>query len=504
MPRAGLRVTAAVLAAFTCGLVAPAVADSGWFESGDVVLRNDLLLLNDAEVIRLPVTEWPLPRAAVRYALDQGKAHFATNAAVQAALARVRARLDAVAPARRSGISFDTALSAGDAGLLRDFDTVGREDGEISGRATWAAGERAEFSLKAAYVANPDDGDEFRLDGSHATVALGNWLLSANTLDRWWGPSHESSLILSNNARPMPTLMVERAAPMPFETRWLSWLGPWRFSFGISQMESEREDVDAPLFMAWRIVIMPFKDIELGFSRTAQFCGEGLPCSLESFWDLLIGNDNLGHDATPETEPGNQMAGFDIRWSSPIGDWPYAVYSQMIGEDESSYTPAKYLAQYGIEAWKPTVGGSLLQFFAEYSSTTCSANTSRGPYYNCAYNQGLFNVEGYRYKGRVVGYTSDRDAENYSVGGTLTTPDGELWSVTARTSRLNRDDYGDVRNTVAANPTDYNALEFGWRGQWLGGHIDVDLGVESAQPVAGGERDVQAFGFVRWSHEFAP
>jgi hypothetical protein len=31
--------------------------------------------------------------------------------------------------------------------------------------------------------------------------------------------------------------------------------------------------------MAWRVVVMPFKKIELGFSRTAQFCGEELECN---------------------------------------------------------------------------------------------------------------------------------------------------------------------------------------------------------------------------------
>ena len=102
------------------------------------------------------------------------------------------------------------------------------------------------------------------------------------------------------------------------------------------------------------------------------------------------------------------------------------------------------------------------------ATTTCSANTDRGPYYNCAYNQGRFNVEGYRYHGRVIGYTADRDAENYVLGGTFTSPDGEIWSATARTSRLNRDDFGDVRNTVASVPTTYNSLEFGWRGKLFG------------------------------------
>jgi hypothetical protein len=495
-------IRAALLAALLAGFVQPAAADAGWFESGDVVLRNDLLVLNDAGVIRLPVNQWPMPRAAVAYALQNGKPHFATNTAVSVALARVRARLEAASPAARR-LRLKASATAGQAGLLRDFDTLGREDAELVGGAAYSFGERAEFSLNVAGAANPQDDRQLRADGSHASVQLGNWLLSGNTLERWWGPAHESSMILSNNARPMPTVMIERASARPFESPWLNWLGPWRFSFGISRMENERLDIDAPLFMAWRIVIMPFNDIELGFSRTAQFCGKQLACDADSFFNMLAGNDNVGIDASPESEPGNQMAGFDIRWNSPIGNGPYAIYSQMIGEDESSYVPAKYLMQLGAEVWKPLADGGLVQGFMEYSSTTCSANSSRGPYYNCAYNQGLFNIEGYRYHGRVIGHTTDRDAESYSVGASYTAPDGDLWSATARTSRLNRDDFGDFRNTVSPVPADYSALEFGWRGRLFGQRIDVDLGVESLEPE-GDDRDVQAFGFIRWSHAFPP
>jgi hypothetical protein len=501
-PRAA-GVRAALLTILVLAAAGPAAADAGWFESGDVILRNDLLLLNDAGVIRLPVNQWPMPRAAVEYALANGRAHFAYNAAVAAALARVQSRLEASRASRSRGLNFDASLTAGEPARLRTFETVGRDNGELNGRATYSMGERAEFSLSATAVANPDDGDQWRGDGSHATVQLGNWLLSAQMLDRWWGPSHESSLILSNNARPMPTIAVERATAQAFETKWLSWLGPWRLNFGISQMESDRQDIDGPLFMAARITVMPFKDLEIGFSRTAQFCGEELICTWDSFYNMLIGNDNIGFDTTPETEPGNQMAGFDLRWNSPIGNWPYAIYSQYIGEDESSYVPAKYLAQLGFEVWKPTADGGLFQGFAEYSSTTCSANTGRGPYYNCAYNQGRFNVEGYRYKGRSIGYTADRDAENYAIGATFTTPSGELWSATARTSRLNRDDFGDVRNTVSSVPADYNALEFGWKGKLFGATLTADIGVEVYDPELG-DRDVSAFGFIGWRHDFKP
>jgi len=233
------------------------------------------------------------------YALSNAKTHFAVNAAVSAALDRVRAR---VAP--KSGVASGGWVAAGEAGLLRDFDSFARERGELGGHMDFDS-ERVSVSLQASGALDASDDQSVRADGSYVTAHLGNWLVSAHMLERFWGPSHESSLILSNNARPMPTLMIERAEARPLDTRLLSWLGPWRMSFGVSQMESGRKDIDSPLFLAWRVEVMPFHKIELGFSRTAQFCGEELKCDLSVFGNLLIGNDNIGFNTTRENEPGS-------------------------------------------------------------------------------------------------------------------------------------------------------------------------------------------------------
>jgi len=486
-------------AALSLGLAAAqARADAGWFASGDTQLRLDLQLLNDAEIIRLPMNYWPLPRAAVSYALSNAKEHFATNSAVAVALARVRARL---ADTQRR-MTYDTGVRGGEPGLWRDFDTLAREDGELGAGLRYADG-RFAADLAVTAVADPADGQEVRFDGSHATVQWGNWLLSAHAMDRWWGPGHESSLILSSNARPMPTFMLERAEARPWQSSWLNWLGPWRMSFGLSQMEDSRLDIDSPLFMAWRFTFMPFKKLEIGISRTAQFCGEEQRCTLEVFGNLLVGKDNVGVDVSAEEEPGNQMAGFDMRWNSPLGNLPYALYGQYIGEDESHYMPEKFLQQIGVEAWHPFADGGLVQVYTEWAWTTCTGHSRFGPRYGCAYNQGVFDVEGYRYRGRNVGYTSDRDSENWALGGTFSAADGNLWTATARFSELARGSTGDTRNTVASLPTEYYALELGWKGRLFGEHLSVDLGVESLQPE-NAERDVQVFGFVGWRHEFQP
>jgi hypothetical protein len=499
VPRSMLRLIlrAAVAVALAYFRASPALADAGWFDAGDRVLRNDLQLLNDAGVIRLPVTQWPVPRAAVKYALENAKEHFAVNRAVMGALDRVKARVAPSSEGRR--LAFEATASAGEPGLLRDFNSFGRETAEVGGAITYGR-DRAEISLQATGAVDPADGHRLRVDGSHATVHWGNWLLSAHTLDRWWGPANDGSLILSTNARPMPTLMVERAAAIPFETPWLSWIGPWRMSFGVSRMETHREDTDSPLFLAWRVTIVPFRDVELGFSRTAQFCGKGLECNFNVFGNLLAGNDNVGIDATPENEPGNQMAGFDLRWNSPIGNLPYAIYSQMIGEDESSYLPAKYLAQFGAEVWGSLGDGGVVQGFVEYANTSCSGTTSR-PRYGCAYRQGRFFAEGYRYEGRVIGHTTDRDSRAWSLGANYTVPDGSVWSATARSALLNRTAVNDRFDPVAQVPTNYAALELGWRGRLLRQEISVDAGVEAIEPDGAG-RDVHAFGFVGWHHDF--
>jgi hypothetical protein len=479
-------------------------ADAGWLSSGDARLRMDLQLLNDAGVIRVPLNQWPLPRETVRYALENVRDQTGMSTSAAMALERVRERMgdhahDRGAPP--SGPDFSIDASGGRQPLWRDFDTPAREHAELAAGAGYE-GERFSTGIVLRGVADPDDGQHARLDGSQLTAKLGNWLVSANVLDRWWGPAHDGSLILSSNARPMPTLMVERAAARPFESKLLHWLGPWRFSLGVSQMEDDREDIDSPLFMAWRVEIMPLNDLEIGFSRTAQFCGEQLECNLRVFGNLLAGNDNVGIDATEENEPGNQMAGFDMRWNSPVGALPYAVYGQYIGEDESSYLPAKYLGQMGFEVWHSYADGGMLQLFGEYANTTCSGLSSRGPYYNCAYRQGRFNVEGYRYRGRVIGHSTDADSESYALGAIYAAADGAILTVTGRTARLNHDAV-DPNNSASVVPARYHALEFGWRGSLFGQAVSLELGAESIEHE-GGDRDIQAFGFLGWRLEFQP
>ena len=76
----------------------------------------------------------------------------------------------------------------------------------------------------------------------HKAVALGNWMFAATTSDQYWGPGWQSSMLLSNNARPIPSLAFGRNLTTPFRSRWLSWLGSWDLSVLAGFLEDDGPD----------------------------------------------------------------------------------------------------------------------------------------------------------------------------------------------------------------------------------------------------------------------
>ncbi len=189
-----------------------AMAQSPFLSATDMRLREDLTLLADTGGVKLTVDEWPLPREDVAQALAGVRPGDLRTAAQRAALARVKAKLTDAN--QEQWKVREIRVSAGQPALLRDFATLGRENGEIT-TTGGASTSRYAISLSATAVANPGDGQHIRFDGSEISLRLGNWLLSLNQIDRWWGPGMTGSLILSTNARPMPALSLDRVRSTP-------------------------------------------------------------------------------------------------------------------------------------------------------------------------------------------------------------------------------------------------------------------------------------------------
>ena len=364
--------------------------------AGDLGLRHDVQLLADYGVIKAPMTSWPMSWDALAFDLSELPADRELPAAVRNTIQRVQARVDA--NSRRNAAQFRGGIGLADSPTaIRGFQYTPREEGEATAGFSWL-GERLSIDLRATAVSDASDGQDVRADGSEIGLRLGNFTYALSVTDRWWGPGWDGNLILTNNARPIPAFTIRRDVLKPFETKWLSWLGPWDLRAMWGEMESDRVVPNANFF-GMRFNFRPHPSLEIGLSRTAQLCGEGRPCGFDVFWDMFWGKDNIGDAGIgPENEPGNQLAGFDFRWSNTWFGTPMAFYAQIIGEDEAGGFPSRYMGMGGVEltAWSK-FGGTSYRWFAEVASVSCDAFKST-PSYNCAYNHSIYQT-GYRYRG---------------------------------------------------------------------------------------------------------
>lgn len=472
------------------------ICAAGPFASpGDTLLRHDLQLLDDAGAINIPLTAWPLAWGDIDNAL--AAVDVATlNEQEQLALRRLRRRADFATDAVT-----DVTLSAAAASnprTIRTFEDTPRENGEVTASLDWT-GDRFAANLSASYAINAADGDEFRPDDTYVGVALGNWMLSAGWQQRWWGPGRDGSLILSSNARPVPAISLQRNRSDAFESRWLRWIGPWSVTTFMGLLDDEREIDDALLFGV-RVTFRPIQSLEIGLSRTAQWCGEDRLCDVSAFADLLLGNDNRGVNVDPEEEPGNQLAGVDVRWRLP-GEVPLAVYAQWIGEDTRRGGPeiGSWLRQAGIEHWG-AVGALQHRTHLEITETSCRTGglgfSEVNP--NCGYGHSIYQT-GYRYNGRSLAHGMDGDGLSYSIGSTLVQSAGQSWNVAIRHMEINRAGPPDPRHTLSETPQDVTDLHLSYSRDTDIGSFHLGVGGSRTDGALSGDTDTEFSGYLQWS-----
>jgi hypothetical protein len=462
-----------------------------WIAPGDEGLRSDIQLLADAGILRGPVTTWPISWPDIaRDAI--GASENGLDEAEANALARVRRLARSASVRGYSGLGM-RASAAYEPATLRQFADTPREEGELGLRASWLTDHMA-LNLQGSYVVDPDDNKDWRADGSYIGFNFGNFMLSGGLMERWWGPGWDGGLILSTNARPIPTVTLERNYTDPFKSRWLSWLGPWRASIAMGEAETHDVPVPRVRFFAARVNFKPRPWLEFGLTRTSQWCGGDRTCDWDTFVDMVLGNDNQEAGEDLNDQPGNQMAGYDMRLRSPWRALPLVFYTQWIGEDEAGGLPSKFIGQFGLETWgSSSLGGWRLR--AEYSDTACSFSR-QSPEFGCAYRHLLY-PQGYAYRGRIIGHTIDNDSRLYSLGMLLTRPNGDLVSVTLKRAELNRDGGSHAISDV---PVDLDNVELRYSRGLGAGKISAGIGFED--PALRPDSSSRVHGFVTWQQGF--
>ena len=266
--------------------------------------------------------------------------------------------------------------------------------------------------------------------------------------------------------------------------------------FGI--LEHDRVVPDAQ-FWAARFNFRPIPSLEIGLSRSAQWCGKDRPCDLDTFIDLLLGKDNVGDAGIDDdNEPGNQLAGVDIRWS-PLA-WPVALYTQFTGEDEAGGFPSRWMGQFGAEWYGYLADPWSTNVFVEFAATTCQFYES-GELFNCAYTHGIYQ-SGYRYRGRSIGHGADGDARLISVGAILVDGEDTQWRGLLRFGELNRGGSPEPFHSLTPTPQDIISIDVAHSRVFSFGVVEIGAGYEELDDEASGETFSDGRFYVQWRSSY--
>ena len=128
--------------------------------------------------------------------------------------------------------------------------------------------------------------DDLRFDESYFSYYFNNHVFTIGRTSRWWSPSFNSSLILSNSARPSPGISFSNYEPKTINSKYLSFLGPISYEFFLNKLEDDRH-IPNPLLFGNRISINPHHRLKISLFRTAQFGGEGRKREFKHFFGYV-------------------------------------------------------------------------------------------------------------------------------------------------------------------------------------------------------------------------
>lgn len=444
--------------------VAAGAATTPWLDVGNAGLRSDVELLAAYGLIDGPVTTWPIPAPQILRGLsDQGRLD-AAPAAVQNAAQRVLAHLSHHEGDEGSNLHPLAVLRTTNAPtLVRPFGARARSQADASVGADYDDGWFSARVLVGEQTRYDGAQHNFSPDGSYVGARIGNLQFYGGWPDQWYGPGEVSSLILSNNARPFPRVGVMRADPRPFETPWLSWLGPWQANLFVGLLNGERIDRNTG-FIGVRVDFQPTPGLEIGLTRETEVCGQHHPCSPLSEY-FHFNNSNQSVNAT------NDEAGVDVKYTRRVGSYTLSPYIQLMNEDTGPFTHTytSYLA--GTKLAAPVgAHGAYWSLDVEYADTVPTMNwfDFGQIVHGQAYNNGGY-VDGFRYRGRTLGFSLDSDSRLLALTWRLTDSNNHRWHVAYYHAKISTPQLAAMQavpgshfvNVVSTTPVTVNVGEAG-------------------------------------------
>ena len=246
-------------------------------------------------------------------------------------------------------------------------------------------------------------GDEiYALDGSYLQHTTGITTIGIGSIDRHWSFSKNTSLILSQNARPTKSIYLELKNKFKYD--WLPPEANWSLEafngFTEGSLNNSRS-----MMTGIRAILTPAEGLNFELMQTSQWGGKGYNTGISALGAALFFDTNSGSNSNI-----NKMAGFGVSYQIPSKIIPLRIYGQAIGEDEAGNLPSCFAYLAGLEwintkiKYPTTIGVETID-----TRIDTTEHGYCGP--NTMYNNGTYDYTNY---GKTMGAAID--TEGTSLG----------------------------------------------------------------------------------------
>lgn len=432
------KLNASLTGCFLLALVGSGPAHaSPWAEVGDAQLRSDINILAEAGIIDDVTTQWPIPWGGILQRLDEPNVLDGQPDYVRAAAKRVRSVSDA--QTETDQVQYSATLDLTNLpDVVRGFDASGRQDIEATTSAELTTQSTSIRLSLGAKDANRLDHQTLVLDGSYIAERVGNADIYAGYLTHWWGPGWFSALSLSNNARPFPQVGISRLSTTPFESSWLSWIGPWQAEFFVGWLDGRRIATNT-FYDGLRVTFNPLPGLEIGLARTDELCGAGHPCEpFETYFDF--------RNSPQHPSRTNDEGVIDARYTNDIVGLPFEVYTQEMNENSNPIYHSGTSHLFGASLWLP-LQDFTARFTIEYTDSIATRDifSFGNDIYGFTYNDYKY-ADGLRYRGAALGFSLDDDSRLASLQASLVDARNITYTLTYHHASISSP------NSIGANP----------------------------------------------------
>jgi hypothetical protein len=232
------------------------------------------------------------------------------------------------------------------------------------------------------------EANQFRLLDTYVAANVAGWNLSFGKQSLWWGPGYGSSLMFSNNAEPVYMFRASRI--MAITLPWIfHWMGPMKSDYFFAKLSGNQFPPGA-LLHGEKFTFQPTPNLELGFSRTAEFGGDGRAVTPAAIWNSYVSfHESILFNSNDN--PGKRSGGFDFTYRVPyLRDW-LKIYTEALSPDDPSplgagAQPRSALVSGFYLARLPKIPNLDLRFEAANTDTSLSSTGGKFVYYDHFYH----------------------------------------------------------------------------------------------------------------------